>query len=269
MFSSPMARGLMAGLVGAGIVGLLMGSGLFSGLGSLASILGLLLQLALIGGIIWLAVSWWRRRQQPAMATGGYDRTSMGPAPVPPAPQAGPTDAPRSALPGIGSGLGAGAGLGLGAAASRGFGSPTRPLKLDGPDFERFEKLLEEVQGAYAREDIAYLRRISTEEMAGYFQEDLEEQESKGVVARSGGVKLLDGDLSEAWAEASGEYATVAMRYEITDALVDRETGRVVEGDLTKPQEVTEVWTFVRAHESGPQGWLLSAIQQVEEPTQH
>ena len=44
------------------IVGLLMGSGLFSGLGSLAGIFGLLIQLALIGGLVWLAVAFWRRR---------------------------------------------------------------------------------------------------------------------------------------------------------------------------------------------------------------
>jgi predicted lipid-binding transport protein (Tim44 family) len=78
-------------------------------------------------------------------------------------------------------------------------------------------------------------------------------------------VKLLQGDLSEAWSEASGEYATVAMRYEIFDAVLERETGKVVSGDLKTPTEVTEIWTFLRAHNTGPQGWTLSAIQQVED----
>jgi len=263
MFSSPLARGIMGGLIGAGIVGLLMGSGLLSGLGSLAGIFGLLLQLALIGGLVWLALAWWRRRQQPAAAGPmGYQRAA-GPEPVSPAqPQA---EAPRSALGALG-GLGGGALGGAGAATGgAAFGAQTHPLQLEGADFERFEKLLEEVQGAFSQEDIGYLRRISTQEMAGYFEEDLADQQAKGLISKTGGVKLLQGDLSEAWSEATGEYATVAMRYEVFDAVLERETGKVVHGDLKTPEEVTEIWTFQRAHGSGQQGWLLCAIQQVEE----
>ena len=51
--------------------------------------------------------------------------------------------------------------------------------------------------------------------------------------------------------------ATVAMRFALTDSMVDRATGRVVEGG--HPDEVTEVWTFVRARGGA---WILSAIQQ-------
>ncbi len=269
MFSSPLARGIMGGLIGAGIMGLLMGSGLFSGLGSLAGIFGLLIQLALIGGLVWLAVSFWRRRQQQTATAApmGYNRAS-GPDPVD-AGQQPQTSAPRSALGGLGGGLGGlGGGLGAlgGGAASGGsaFGTQTRPLKVEGADFERFEKILEEVQGAYSQEDIGHLRRLSTPEMAGYFEEDIAEQTAKGVISKTGGIKLLQGDLSEAWSEASGEYATVAMRYELFDAVLERETGKIVSGDLKTPQEVTEIWTFVRGHNTGTQGWTLSAIQQVE-----
>jgi predicted lipid-binding transport protein (Tim44 family) len=71
------------------------------------------------------------------------------------------------------------------------------------------------------------------------------------------GVKLLQGDLAEAWREDDRDYATVAMRYAITDEMVDRASGRVVEGG---PQEATEIWTFTRVRGGA---WLLSAIQQV------
>ena len=289
MFSSPLARGLMGGLIGAGLIGLLMGSGLLSGLGSLAGIFGLLIQLALIGGLVWLAVAFWRRRQQqqPAAAAAGLDRTATGPVPTPATPyspynpsEAQPQTAPRSALGGMGGGMGGGLGAGMGGGlggrglgalggGSSAYGAASQPLKVDGADFERFEKLLEEVQGAYAREDLGYLRRIATEEMAGYFREDLEEQERKGLQSKAGNVKLLQGDLSEAWVEQNGEFATVAMRYEMVDAIVDRATGRLVEGDLTKPQEITEIWTFIRGHGGSAQDWILSAIQQIEAPTQH
>jgi predicted lipid-binding transport protein (Tim44 family) len=43
---------------------------------------------------------------------------------------------------------------------------------------------------------------------------------------------------------------------------VDRNDGRVVEGDANRPVESTEVWTFVRPAGSGVNGWVLSAIQQ-------
>jgi predicted lipid-binding transport protein (Tim44 family) len=75
-------------------------------------------------------------------------------------------------------------------------------------------------------------------------------------------VKLLQGDLAEAWHEAGSDYATVAMRFAIVDATVDRATGRVVSGDRNTPQEVTEIWTFRRDDRDPKQGWQLSAIQQ-------
>jgi predicted lipid-binding transport protein (Tim44 family) len=70
---------------------------------------------------------------------------------------------------------------------------------------------------------------------------------------------LLQGDLSEAWREADVDYATVAMRFAAIDKLVDRATGRVVEGDPDRPVEATELWTF-RRDRGGD--WVLSAIQQ-------
>jgi predicted lipid-binding transport protein (Tim44 family) len=55
------------------------------------------------------------------------------------------------------------------------------------------------------------------------------------------------------------------MRFSLIDVMVDQDTGRVIDGSRTEPQEVTEVWTFVRqsAGRSGRAGsWELSAIQQ-------
>ena len=73
------------------------------------------------------------------------------------------------------------------------------------------------------------LRREVTPEMLSYFSEDLATNASKGVVNRVSDVKLLQGDLAEAWREGDADYATVAMRYSLKDEMVDRESGRVVE----------------------------------------
>jgi predicted lipid-binding transport protein (Tim44 family) len=264
-FARTMMMGLGAGLLGAGLFGLLSGSGLFGGLSGLASFLGLVLQLALVGGLIYLAVRFFRRRSEPQAAMAG-------------------------AAPGMGQGMGQGMGAapqqridamsrdgmsrdgmsrqGLDQPASGfgGFGGQqpaqpvaTQPIQLVGEDFGVFEQRLQGLMEAYSRQDNAALARITTPEMAGYLAEDLAEDARNGVMDVSRDVKLVQGDLSEAWREGNDEYATVAMRFSVLNTVVDKASGRIVEGHAEIPREVTEIWTFMR-----PRGgeWLLSAIQQ-------
>jgi len=94
--------------------------------------------------------------------------------------------------------------------------------------------------------------------MLSYFSKQLSQNASRGLVNRVTDVKLLQGDLSESWSEANADYATVAMHFALTDSMVERASGRTVEGG--SPSEVTELWTFMRARGAN---WLLSAIQQV------
>src|SRR4030081_1791798 len=60
-------------------LGMLFGGGMFSGLGGLSSIFGLILQIGLIIIVVRLAMSWWQRRHTPASAYAGGARA--GPAP--------------------------------------------------------------------------------------------------------------------------------------------------------------------------------------------
>ena len=46
--------------------------------------------------------------------------------------------------------------------------------------------------------------------MLSYFAEELTQNASRGVVNKISDVKLLQGDLSEAWREGYDDYATVA-----------------------------------------------------------
>jgi predicted lipid-binding transport protein (Tim44 family) len=230
-----MMMGLGAGLLGAGLFGMLSGAGFFSGLASFAGMLGFLLQIALIGGAIWLAVRFFRSRSQPQMATaaGPMAREAYRPQPEQPRMNA------------MGGGFGASA-------------VKPVPIELAGADFNRFEQLLTEINEAYSNEDEAGLRARVTPEMFGYFDEDLTTNARKGLVDRVSDVKLLQGDLSEAWREGTAEYATVAMRFSLINALYERATGKVVDGSPTATQEVTEHWTFVRERGSD---WKLSGIQ--------
>ena len=96
-----------------------------------------------------------------------------------------------------------------------------------------------------------------TPEMLSYFSEELAANASRGLINRVTDVKLLQGDQAEAWREGRSDYATVAMKFALRDSMVERASGRIVEGG--ERSEVTELWTFVRVRGGN---WLLSAIQQ-------
>lgn len=230
MFNRPggsMLRGLAAGFIGAGLFGLLFGGGLFGGLGGLSSILGLILQIVLVVFLVRMAMSWWQRRHTPQAAYAGAGAAS------------GPQPSYRS---GLGFGLGAN----------------NAPLEIQPADYESFERLLGDIQAAWSNEDVAKLHTLATPEMVAYFEKDLTENRARNVVNKTSNVKLLQGDLAEAWREDVTDYATVAMRFALTDKTVDRNTGAIVAGS-EQPTEITEVWTFARRPGSN---WELSAIQQ-------
>jgi predicted lipid-binding transport protein (Tim44 family) len=236
--------GMFAGFLGAGLLGMLFGHGFMGGLGGVASMLGLMLQIGIVAIIGYLLWTWWQRRNQPALASG-------------PALRDANSGNPRSPMSFGNSGFGgAGFGGGSGVPATATRASGTDEVGLNPDDFNTFEKILTDVQTAYSAEDLARLRREVTPEMLSYFSEDLATNASKGVVNRVSDVKLLQGDLAEAWREGDSDYATVAMRYSLNDQMLDRDSGRMVEAGA---DEATEVWTFQRARGGK---WLVSAIQQ-------
>ena len=233
--------GLLAGFLGAGLLGMLFGGGLFGGLsGGFASFLGLALQIALAVIVGRLAWSWWQRRQAGAYAT------ARGPA-----LRDMQADRPHAQSYGGGAAMAGGASMAGGAMASDN-------ISIGEDDFNEFERKLGEIQIAYGAQDLGKLRALVTPEMLAYFSEDLAGNTSRGLVNEVSDVKLLQGDLAEAWNEDGRDYASVAMRYSLIDLMRERASGRIVEGSQT-PQEVTEIWTFLRSRGGE---WILSAIQE-------
>ena len=227
LFGGGLLGGLAAGFIGAGLFGLLFGHGFFGGMGGFASLLGLVLQIALVVFVAKMLFAWWQRRNAPAYAGAG------------------------------GTGSGSGFGFSPLGGAFGGGASASEPIEIAKGDYDAFERLLGDIQAAYSAEDLNALRARVTPEMLSYFSEQMSQNASRGLVNKVSGVHLEQGDLSEAWREGDSEYATVAMRFALTDSMVDRASGRVVEGG--QPDVVTEVWTFVRARGGA---WILSAIQQ-------
>ncbi|MCJ9750126.1 Tim44 domain-containing protein, partial [Neorhizobium sp. BETTINA12A] len=249
-----MFGGLLGGLALGGLIGMFMGTGF----GGMAGMLGMLLQIALIGGLAMLAFRWFARRQQTAGGPAGGMNTGFG-------QQRNAYDAPSQntssfQIPKIGSLGGSGQG-GFGGgqnAAPRQAGPETDEIGITNRDLDQFEKLLTNVQSAYGEEDYAKLRSLTTPEAMSYLAEELGENATKGVKNEVKDVKLLQGDLAEAWRENGQDYATVAMRYSSVDYMKDRKTGAVAEGDPNAVTETVEVWTFVRKPAND---WQLSAIQ--------
>ena len=224
---SAFTSGLLGGLVGAGIGGMLFGHGMFGGIDGGGSIIGLLIQLALIFFVgRWLLRMFFAR--QPMFA-------------------------------GFGGGIAGGTAAGAGPrpAMFGGRASPP-PIAVSPSDYQAFEQLLKGMQAAWSAEDMNALRSVATPEMTSYFGEQLAELRSRGLRNRVSDVRLEKGDLAQAWSEGAREYATVAMKFSMLDVTQDGQ-GQVVDGSQTERQLVTEVWTFVRS----PGGrWILSAIQQ-------
>jgi predicted lipid-binding transport protein (Tim44 family) len=219
--------GFAAGFLGAGLLGMLFGGGLFSGIGGFSSILGLILQIVLIVFVVRMAMSWWQRRQMSQPAYAG--------------PAGGLGDTSNSNFGGMGFGLGSGA-----------------PLQIQPADYEAFERLLVDMQAAFSNEDVAGLRALATPEMVTFFTQDMQQNRARGQVNKVSGTHLLQGDLAEAWREGDADYASVAMRFSMIDKYVDINSGQLVSGS-EQPVEATEVWTFVRRRGGN---WMLSAIQQ-------
>lgn len=231
---------LVGGLIGAGIGGLLFGSGFFDGLGSFAGILGFILQILLVVFLVRFAVKFFRNRSaqqgRPMGGMGGMGApgTAYAGGPNPGPAPGGPLnrDAMDVRYNPLG-GAGAGAGAAPAGAARPGVGRDD--VGIGPADYEAFEQTLVGVQTAYGREDLAALNSLVTPEMQSYFSEELADNNRRGVVNKLSDVRLLQGDLAEAWREGNVEYATVAMRFSLIDATVDRATNRVVEGDLNSP----------------------------------
>jgi predicted lipid-binding transport protein (Tim44 family) len=192
------------------------------------SMLGLLLQFALIAGLVWLAVSFFRRRSTGSALAPGYPQSSGA-----------------MAVP----------------AAAR---NPVE-INIVEADFTAWGTILTAVQEAWSRGDLAALRRYVTPEMLSYFSEELSANASQGIENRVEHVNLLKGDLQEAWSDGELEYATSRLRWSANDYMVSaapQPGGQevIVSGDPRQAVEATEVWTFARSRGGH---WLLSAIQQV------
>lgn len=212
-----------------GLFGGWLGSMLFHGMGGFGFLFGGLFHLLIIGLLIWLLVR---------LFAGGFSSWAGGGAGM-----------PRSA----------------GAAAAPMPHFRGRDTTVSDSDLNAFQSIHAAVQEAWSRGDLGRMRQLMTPEMVGYFSEELTRNASQGVQNIVSNVRLLKGDVTEAWEEGDLQYATAYMRWRAIDHVVrlghaPGMPDQMIRGDPRVPVEEEEVWTFVRRRGGN---WLLSAIQQV------
>jgi predicted lipid-binding transport protein (Tim44 family) len=236
-------------MLGGFLLGGLLGSVLFGGLGGMQGGIGFM-DILVMAGLAALAISFFRRRATeptPASASGGTAQALPGPSPAPPrvAEAVGRSDAslPDEELA---------RGLTHVRAMDQDF-DPARFLTIAKDLFLR-------LQVGWSGGDLAAVRAHLTDEMAVALEGDMARLRERGRRNRVEQVTVDSIALTEAWQEYGRDLLTVEVRAAGVDCVIDQATGRVVEGDATKPTPFVEYWTFVRP--VGPNPWRLGAIQQ-------
>ncbi len=229
--------GMLGGLLVGGLIGSLLfgglGGGLFGGVG--------MIELLIIGGLIWFAMSYMRRRQTAAPA--GYASPDWQP---------GAASAATAAVESPAGATDLAQGLGFIRQMDPGF---------DPAHFtEAAEDIFFKIQAAWMARDMGGAAELLADEMRGILQRDCDRLRAEGKINRLENIAVRSAEVTEAWQERGQDYVTVRLLASLLDYTTDESGARVLEGSRTEPVKFEEYWTFVRP--VGPNAWKLSAIQQ-------
>ena len=250
--SSPMQpapqRPGWGGMLGGLLVGGLIGSLLFGGLGH-GGFGGVgLMEILILGGLVYLGFRMLRSRRQPELAApGGYASAgSLG------------GDRGQSAY-----------------GASAAMEAPASPSDLDRGigyirqmdaefDPRRFGETASDIffkmQAAWTARDMGRASDVLTSEMQTFLQKDCDRMQAERRINRLENVAVRAAEVTEAWQERGQDYVTVHFLASLLDYTTDETGTQVLDGSRTEPVKFEEFWTFVRP--VGPNPWRLSAIQQ-------
>lgn len=232
--------GMLGGLLVGGLIGsLLFGHGFGGGIG--------LLEILIVGGLIFLAFSFMRRRQAQAAAPSGYAAPDAARdwQPTPTQYQGtGPTT------------IEAPADLDRGIANIRQMDPGFDPKRMG----EGVSDIFFKVQAAWMTRDMSSASGVLTPEMQNILQRDCDTLRRERRINRLENIAVRSTDVTEAWQEAGHDYVTVRFLASLLDYTTDESGATVLEGSRTEPVKFEEYWTFVRP--VGPNAFRLSAIQQ-------
>jgi predicted lipid-binding transport protein (Tim44 family) len=231
--------GMLGGLLLGGLIGSLLFGGVGHGFG--------LLEILIIGGLVYLGFKAMQRRQSEPAAPPGYGSAgSFG------------DEREQSAY-----------------AASATADAAASPVDLDrgighirqmDPTFDagRFGETASDIffrmQAAWGARDMARAADVLTPEMQTLLQKDCERMRAEHRINRLENVAVRAVEVTEAWQERGQDYVTVHFLASLLDYTTDETGKEVLDGNPVEPVKFEEFWTFVRP--VGPNPWRLSAIQQ-------
>jgi predicted lipid-binding transport protein (Tim44 family) len=234
-----------------GVAGGFLGSMLFSGLSHGMGMGGFggsgigLLEIILIGGILYILYMFIKRRKQAEATAGYYYQTGASPSA---GQQTVFTDSSRDqgyAEGDVQTGL-------------------SHIRQMD-PSFDeaRYKDLCMDnffkIQGAWINRDMTVVRNILTEEMFGILHRDAEKLKTEKKINKLDNIAVRSVEITEAWQEGGMDFITVRFLASLLDYTVS-ESGELLSGSKTEPVKFEEYWTFTRP--VGNNNWQLSAINQ-------
>lgn len=243
-------RGMAGGLVGGMLGGMLFrslgfagGQGGAEGAGAAGGGIGLM-DIALIGALLY-GIYWFiKRRRSPAPAGISYRNTS--------AMEGGQTVATMTAYEPEARESDTETGL--------------RHIRQMDPHFDeraftdgcmdRFFR----IQGAWANREMSGVRDLLTDEMFQVFQQEADRLRAKRQINRLENIAVRTVEITEIWQEGGNDFITVKIHANLLDYTTDERTGEVVSGSRTEPVKFQEYWTSTRPVGNHP--WRLSAIHQ-------
>jgi predicted lipid-binding transport protein (Tim44 family) len=236
--------GMLGGMLGGLVLGGLLG-GLFFGHGGGIG----LLEILIIGGLAWFAISY-MRRQQGAAPSGYATPGGYGSAPASrydPSPAGGVATIEAPAGP---------SDLERGLSHIRQMDPGFDPRAFAETASDGFFK----VQGAWTARSMAGVSSLLNAEMTSVLQRDCDRLKAEGKVNHLENIAVRSAEVTEAWQEGGQDFVTVHFLASLLDYTTDESGARVLEGSRTDPVKFEEYWTFTRP--VGPGAFRLSAIQQ-------
>jgi predicted lipid-binding transport protein (Tim44 family) len=239
--------GLMGGIMGFALGGLLgsmffggLGGGLFGGVG--------LLEILLIGGLLYFLFAYMKRRQQPAHASPyGY---------APPQETTTPTWQSESMATATAPMATSESDLERGIRHIRQMDSPFDPMRFTATASDSFFQ----VQAAWMGRDMEPVRHLMTPEMYEQMRKECDRMRVERHINRLENIAVRATEVTEAWQESGQDFVTVHFLASLLDYTVEESSNQLVAGSRTEPVKFEEYWTFTRP--VGPHPWQLSAIQQ-------
>ena len=239
-------RGMAGGLIGGMIGGMLFRSLGFAGgeggAGGGIGMMDILLIGALLYGIYWFIK---RRRSQAPAGVSYRESSAMG---------AGQTAAPMPAYEPEARESDVETGL--------------RHIRQMDPRFDERDftdgcmDRFFQIQGAWANRDISGVRELLTDEMDKTLQAEADQLRAKKQINRLENIAVRSVEIAEIWQEKGEDFITVKLSANLLDYTTDEKSGEVVSGSRTEPVKFREYWTFKRP--GGDHPWRLSAIHQAE-----